>query len=293
MIVREVVVIGDVMLDVTVKPMAHIAPTSDTPSRVRLNRGGAAANMAEALARAGHHVTYVGACGTDFAAQLFEDALRSSGVDVALERVDAPSGVVVALVDEDGQRAMMTDRGANSMLGLEHVLAQLNRPFDHLHVSGYTLLDSSTIKVGRLALDRARELGLSTSVDVCSVAPLVAISPAAFMSAATGARTLFANEEEALALSGAVDVTGALDRLSQDFSEVVITRGELGARARCDGVDYEVSSMSEVVVDTTGAGDAATGAYLGARLGGAAPPEALRAAMTASASVVGGLGAVG
>ena len=48
MIARDVVVIGDVMLDVIVKPAVEIAPTSDTPSRVRLSRGGSAANLAEA-----------------------------------------------------------------------------------------------------------------------------------------------------------------------------------------------------------------------------------------------------
>src|SRR5271155_2433422 len=128
------------MLDVIVKPLVDVAPTSDTPSRVRLSRGGAAANTAESLAQAGHHVTYVGACGADATAELFEDALRRSGIDLALQRVDAAGGVV-AVVDVDGQRAMMTDRGANSMLDLTHVLRQLEQPCDHLHVSGYTLLD--------------------------------------------------------------------------------------------------------------------------------------------------------
>jgi len=155
---RDVVVVGDVMLDVVVKPDIEIAPTSDTPSRVRLTRGGAAANVAEALARAGHHVKYVGACGDDPAAQLFEVTLRRAGVDVSLERVDEATGVVVAVVDVTGQRAMMTDRGANSKLRLEHVLDILEGPFDHLHVSGYTLLDPLTADVGRGALARANEL---------------------------------------------------------------------------------------------------------------------------------------
>ena len=289
----RVLVVGDVMLDVVVKPDTAIAPTSDTPSRVRLRRGGAAANMAEALARAGHHVTYVGASGTDLAAQLFEETLHRAGVETALERLDSSSGVVVALVDREGERAMMTDRGANSSLGLDHVLRVLHRSYDHLHVSGYTLLDPSTTDVGRGALERARELGLSTSVDVCSVAPLIQMTPAAFMTAATCADTLFANEEEALALSGGVDVDEAIDRLSKRFNEVVVTRGAHGARARLDGVDFDVTTTSDVVVDTTGAGDAATGAYLGARLDGTRPPEALALAMAASSRVVGGLGALG
>jgi sugar/nucleoside kinase (ribokinase family) len=289
----HVIVVGDVMLDVVVKPNSEIAPTSDTSSRVRLSRGGAAANTAESLARYGHHVTYVGAGGADLAAQLFEDTLRDAGVDVALERFDTPSGVVVALVRADAQRAMMTDRGANSMLGLEHVLHTLARPYDHLHVSGYTLLDPATTHVGRSALDHAHELGRSTSVDVCSVAPLVAMTPTAFLSAAHGAGTLFANEEEALALSGAADVTSAIDRLSGEFDEVVVTTGDQGARARRAGVDYVTPSASDEVIDTTGAGDAATGAYLAVRLSEGSIDEALAAAMSAASVVVRGLGSRG
>jgi ribokinase len=289
----RVVVVGDVMLDVVVKPDTNIAPTSDTSSTVRLHRGGAAANMAEVLVREGHHVTYVGACGTDLSAQLFEETLRGVGVDVALERIDSPSGVVVALVASDGQRAMMSDRGANSSLSLDHVLRVLERPFDHLHVSGYTLLDPATTHVGRGALSRAHDQGRSTSVDVCSVAPLMAMTPAAFLRAALGAHTLFANEEEALALSGAADVESAIERLSNDFDETVVTRGKDGARVRRDGVDFEVIATSGDVVDTTGAGDAATGAYLAVRLHHGSIEAALSAAMAAAALVVKGLGARG
>jgi sugar/nucleoside kinase (ribokinase family) len=45
------------------------------------------------------------------------------------------------------------------------------------------------------------------------------------------------------------------------------------------------------VLDTTGAGDAATGTYLGARLREEPPERALEDAMSASAHVVEGLGA--
>jgi ribokinase len=290
---REVVVIGDVMLDVVVKPDLDIAPTSDTPSRVRLSRGGSAANIAEALARGGHHVTYVGACGDDLAAQLFEDTLRDVGIDAVLERTDTTTGVVVAVVDAVGQRAMMTDRGANSRLGLDHVTRQLARAYDHLHVSGYTLLDPRTLDVGRVALESAQRLGRSTSVDVCSVAPLVAMSPRRFLEAARGASILFANEEEALVLTNCEEVVDAVRRLSLDFDEVIVTLGEHGARARFAGVDYSVPSLSRDVIDTTGAGDAATGAYLAVRLLEGSVDDALGAAMTAASDVVRGLGSRG
>ena len=293
MIARHVVVVGDVMLDVVVKPSTALASTSDTTSRVRLGRGGSAANMAEALARAGLHATYVGACGDDLAAKYFEDALREAGIDVALECVERATGVVVALVDPKGQRAMMTDRGANVDLGIAHVLRQLNQPFDHLHVSGYTLLDPRTTDVGRGALARAIALGRSTSVDVCSVAPLIEMTPAAFLKSAIGAHTIFANEEEALTLSESTDLALAMHRLAQDFKEVVVTCGEHGARAHANGLDYEAKSQSDDVYDTTGAGDAATGAYLAVRLRDGTINEALGAAMSAASIVVKGLGSKG
>jgi sugar/nucleoside kinase (ribokinase family) len=113
------------------------------------------------------------------------------------------------------------------------------------------------------------------------------------LKASSGAGTIFANEEEALALSGGLDIDAALGRLGQDFDEVVITQGESGARARRDGVDHVATTKSGVVVDTTGAGDAATGAYLAIRLSGGTIEQALEAAMSAASLVVGGLGSRG
>ena len=152
MTARRVVVVGDVMLDVLVKATAPIARTSDTPSRIRIGCGGAGANLAASLASCGYDVVYVGACGDDAARQIFVDGLLDSGVTASLQVTGTATGVVVALVGDDGQRSMLTDRGANPLLDESFVLAQLADPFDHLHVSGYTLLDASTRGAGAAAL---------------------------------------------------------------------------------------------------------------------------------------------
>jgi ribokinase len=290
---RRVVVVGDVMLDVIVKPAAAIAPTSDTPAHVRLSRGGSATNIAVAIAKFGHEVTFVGAAGDDVAATIIVDALTKTGVETALERVKQSTGVVVALVGDDAQRAMLTDRGANPHLSLGHVLAQLAEPFDHLHVSGYTLLDQSTRAVGTAALARAHELGCSTSIDVCSVAPLASVTPRVFLEAAANTTMLFANEEEALLLSGLGNVHSALDLLSEAFPEVMVTLGANGATAHSVEGRVDVRASSDSVLDTTGAGDAATGAYLALRLRGEPMESALHAAMREASLVVRGLGSLG
>ena len=288
---RRVIVVGDVMLDVIAKPLARVASTSDTPASVHVGRGGAAANMAAALAESGHEVVFVGACGDDPARAIFTDALAREGVDVRLQVTSGVTGTVVAVVADDAQRAMLTDRGANSLLDGSFILAQLDEPFEHVHVSGYTLLDAATRAAGASALRFARERGRHSSVDVCSVGPLSHVTPEVFLAAAREASMLFANEEEALALSGELDVEDALRSLARSFVEVLVTRGPHGAVAMCANEVARSASRSDLVLDTTGAGDAATGAFLGARLHGANLDDALALAMKASARVVRALGA--
>jgi sugar/nucleoside kinase (ribokinase family) len=290
-VIRRVVVVGDVMLDVVVRRLAPLAPTSDTPSSIRVTRGGSGASLAIAVASCGHEVIYVGAAGRDGAATIVADALRAANVTAQLEPVDAATGTVVALVGEDGQRAMLTDRGANSALSESFVLGRLAVPFDHLHVSGYLLLDPSTRAIGVAAMALAKARGRSTSVDVCSVAPLRDVTPEVFLGAAHGATQLFANEEEALVLTSTTNVDDALAFLATRFNEVVITRGSKGAVSAAGDVRTHVAASNATVLDTTGAGDAATGTYLGVRLDGDDVSGALAKAMAASARVVGELGA--
>lgn len=289
----RVLVVGDVMVDVVVKPTAPVAPTSDTPSRVRVGRGGSGANIALQLAAAGHEVTYVGAVGADALGELFRAELASAGVTARLQVAGRATGVVVAVVAPDGERAMMTDRGANAMLVMNEDVAELVTRADHVHVSGYTVLDEHTRAVASAVLALANESDVATSLDVCSVGPLAEVTPEAFLAAGAGASLLFANEEEALTLTRSNELTSALEWLGQRFAEVVVTRGARGASAVRDGATSAIAARATEVRDTTGAGDAATGAYLAARLSGHDVLESLSRAMRQASVVVRELGARG
>ena len=289
----RVVVLGDVMLDVVVQPTGRLAPTSDSSANILVARGGSGANVAIALRATGHHVDFVGASGRDAAGLVFVDALERGRVNARLQLCEAPTGTVVAIIADDGQRAMLTDSGANVRLEDSFVVEQLREPFDHIHVSGYLLLRASTRGIGENVLALARSRGIPSSVDVCSVAPLMAITPGVFLHSARDASMLFANDEEACALTDSENAGDALEVLARSYEEVVVTRGEFGAIAALGALRFTENALPVEVLDTTGAGDAATGTYLGARLNGEEPPEALARAMAAAAQVVGGLGALG
>ena len=288
----RILVVGDVMMDVVVRPHEAVAPTSDTPSSVRVARGGSAANVAVALARRvpDAEVVFVGCAGSDATAEWARSSLEESGVIARFQRVEGVTGVVVSLVAPDGQRAMMTDRGANPRLRVSDVVSEFG-DLRHLHVSGYQILDPATRGDVPNLLAQARRARATTSLDVCSLAPLLAAGVQIFSPSLAHTDYLFANEEEALALSGASSIDRALDVLASRVRVVVITRGSRGALAR-DGEHVALaSSVASTVVDTTGAGDAATGVFLGSHLTGHSVQMALDEAMQYAAGVVTRLGA--
>ncbi len=294
----KVVVIGDVMLDVAVSVRAPRSHGSDTPSRIVAVPGGAAANQAVWLARGGADVAVVGVVGDDPIGVAAIAALEAADVDVAwVRRAVRPTGVVVAIVDADGQRSMLTDRGANLALdraALAGVAATL-RAGDHVHVSGYVLLDEPTREAGLAARDLAIERGATWSIDACSEGPLRALGPSRFLEWASGASFLCANLDEGRALSGLDEPEAVAARLASKAAEVVVTAGAQGSvvATATSLVRRGSDAPPDSVADTTGAGDAYFATYLARRLTGASIDEAMRDAGGAASLAVASPGARG
>ncbi len=287
----RVAVVGDVMVDVVARVEAPFAHASDTPTRILTAPGGAAANQAVWLARAGAEVLLVAVVGDDPGGDASLRALERAGVDVScVRRVSGATGTVVALIEPDGQRSMLTDRGANLTLdrtAVAPLAGRLTRGA-HLHVSGYCLLDERTRAAGLAARDHARSAGATWSVDASSAGPLLEAGPARFLGWVGGADYLFANLDEGRALTGCTEPSDVLARLGHVAAEVVLTLGAAGALVADRGAVYALplEAVDVPVADTTGAGDALLGTYLARRLEGAQPPDAMAAAATAAAAAV-------
>jgi sugar/nucleoside kinase (ribokinase family) len=289
--VRPVVVVGDVGLDVIVRPQGTIQHGTDTRSDVTITPGGAGANTAAWLAAYGMDVTLLARIGDDHAGQTVRRDLEACGVTPVLV-VDAthPTCTVVVLVDSDGERTMFPDRGANRQLTDGDVdLAQLrlggeHAAVPHLHVSAYVLFDEGSRAAGLAALRHARSLGWTTSVDPQSPAHLRAVGPERFLDWIDGIDLLLPNDAELTTLGGD-------ERALRAVRAVVVTEDARGARWVCRAADgsldtVRVEAPSVEVVDPTGAGDAFNAGFLGAWLGGADPDVALRAGVEAGSAAV-------
>jgi ribokinase len=275
-----VVVIGDLMTDVVAWASGPLAHASDTPSQITTHPGGGGANVAARLAGLGVPTLLVARAGDDLAGRSALAQLRAEGVEthVAIDPVRA-TGTVVVIVEPTGERTMLPDRAANAALAPADLPVDELRAATHLHLSGYTLLDPGSRAAGLVALEHAREAGVSVSVDPASAAPIAAAGPRAFLDWVANADMLLPNLEEAVVLTGARRPEAAAWGLARGGRDVVITLGASGA-LWSDGeqVVRAAAADAPAPVDSTGAGDAFTAGWLAARLGGAEPAEALAAA---------------
>ena len=272
----RIVVIGDIGVDVLVAPRTPAVTGADVPARIRTEGGGAGANTAAWLAHLGAEVTLVARVGADAAGRAAVAELATTGVLPAVTvDPDEPTCTVVVLV-ENGDRTMLSDRGAAARLQPADLPALDGA--DHLHLSGYVLLDPTSRPAGLAALAAARAAGISTSVDP-QAAPALG---AEFREWVRGVDLLLPNADELDALGGS-----AADLITTGTARAVaVTDGARGARWIDGDGRWHAQAQPVDAVDPTGAGDAFDAGLLVAWLGGADPSESLRAGCVAGAAAV-------
>ncbi|MFB9837491.1 ribokinase [Actinoallomurus acaciae] len=244
----DVVVAGSVNADLVIRVDRRPgAGETVRGSDLATHPGGKGANQAVAAARLGGRVAFLGRAGTDGHGDLVRETLRSDGVDIGhLITTPGANGVALITVDPSGDNSIIVSPGANAKVTEQDVAAARPLFADAAVVS---LQLEIPVDAGVAAARTADEEGarvvfnLSPAADVPD--ELIALCD-----------PLVVNEHEA-AFLGDTRPTGLLARGARS---VVITRGADGALvADANGVT-EVPSPRAEVVDTTGAGDAFTGA---------------------------------
>jgi sugar/nucleoside kinase (ribokinase family) len=290
----EVLVVGDLMVDVIASMSTPLARDSDTPSTVTTHGGGSAANVAAWLAALGVRTTFVGCVGDDALGRASLAVMADAGIDVSRLVVDdtRETGTCVVLVEPGGRRSMLPDPGANDALVSGDLVGSLFRPGCHLHLSGYTLLRDGSRDAGLVAVTRALEVGMTVSVDPSSAALLDAVGAPAFLQWTQGTSLLLPNVDEALALTRSSTVTEAAAELATSYGEVVVTLGEHGALWQSGFITATApAERGADVVDTTGAGDAFAAGFRASWLLHPAPETALASGNRLAARAIGKVGA--
>lgn len=287
---HRVLVVGDVMTDVIVRPEGPLVVGSDRRARIGLYPGGSACNQAAWMAHFDVPVAFAGRVGQrDVALQ--ETALRDAGVTPLLAAdADHDTGMLIAIISDKGERSFFTDRGANDGLCAADLPLSLLDGLKLLHVSGYALFTPGPRAAVMALMAVARARGIIVTVDPGSVGFLQEVGPSDFLGWTSDATIMFPNAEEAACLSGTNDPTAQIRFLTARYELVAIKRGSEGAEVANKSVRLKAAAPETEVIDTTGAGDAFLAAFLAAHLANEPIDKCLDRAVRAGARATTTLG---
>jgi ribokinase len=275
-------VLGDLVLDVVLAPAGPLRRGTDVAGRVSFRQGGSAATTARWLARLGTEVALVTAVGDDGLGEALVAHLESLGVTVHALRIrGARTGRLGVLVEEDGERSFVADRGAIQRLSPRSLDPRWFGGLDLLHLPAYSLVGDTLAAAASRAARLARQGGAAVSIDLASAGFLAAEGPARILGrvAEIGPDVLLATHAEAeAAVQG--DRPAGLLRLAP---LVVVKEGAHGAAVYVRGVPEPlgVPTLPAGARDTTGAGDAFDAGFLAAWIQLSRGTEALGAARPA------------
>jgi sugar/nucleoside kinase (ribokinase family) len=279
------------MLDVVVALQAPINYGEDTPSKITTHGGGAAGNVASWIAHAGTGASIVARVGNDSAGAALISEFDDLKVDhSSLKKTSDATGVVVVLVDKNGERTMFPETGANSGLVLSDMPSL--KGFDAAYVSGYALLNPRS-RAGVLEMiGDIKSAGLPLFYDTVTVGAMKEVDRALIHSWLPLMDYVLPNEEEALYVADAQDIDGALTKLLELCPTVIIKRGSAGASAQERGGNrIDIDVVTTVVADTTGAGDSFAGGFIAAKISGSDLQTSVTAGVTLAATCVANIGA--
>ena len=247
--------LGDLVDDVVVRLDGPINLASDTAAHIRRRPGGSAANVAVAAARQGAASRFIGQVGDDPMGDVLVSQLTSIGVDMSSVRRSGSTGTIVVVVDQHGERSMLTDR--QTCVDLSEPDTSWLDGVTELHVPFYSLVDAPLSDTAATLIAWAHEREIAVSIDVSSVALIEEVGAAAVreLLGQLAPAVIFANEDEANTLDISFSVGQALTVVKRGAGTAVIYR---------PGADVEqVAAVPiDTVADSTGAGDAFAAGFL-------------------------------
>ncbi|HXD28248.1 MAG TPA: ribokinase [Arthrobacter sp.] len=294
--VGRIVVVGSLNADLTIYTERLPGPGETLQgSGFGVNPGGKSANQAVAAGRLGADVALLGAVGDDANGSLLLASCSDAGVDTtAVRTVDGvETGVALITVDAAGENSIVISPGANGAVGPADIAAAAGL------FAGASVVCLCLEVAPETVVAAARAGHDAGATVVLNLSPYAPITPE--LAAATGVLLVNAHEAsqflDGAGIPGPDDPVGAWAPVAERFAargldRVVVTLGAHGSVV-LDQEDDAGAPITRIAptrvraVDTTGAGDAFTGAIAtrlaaGERLADAAAFASVAAALAAT-----------
>jgi len=224
-------------------------------AQMKTAAGGSAANTVYGIVQLGGTAGLCGAVSDDAFGALYRRDMEASGVQFTPRIADGVSGTCVVLISNDAQRTMLTCLGVSSELASGDVDVQMLENSDYIYLEGYLFDSDMATETMQHAITLAKRAGVKVAFTASDAFCIDRHRDTFLKLIKDDVDLLFANAQEAQALTAASDTDAALSALSEMCSGVAVTDGEQGSILRINNETVRVAPHRVKAVDTTGAGD--------------------------------------
>ncbi len=261
----DVICLGLACADVMARPVESFPPRGklELIPTLEIHLGGLAAVAAAVIAKLGGSVAFMGKLGTDGFGDYCAGALENCGVDLRYLQRTTSEGTpaTVVLVSNDGERTFLHHSGCSRTLRESDINTEKFHGAKHVHWGGPAVtpgLDGPPIS---RILEKAKSIGLTTSVDTCYDG--LDVWYPRIETALPFLDVVMSSLEEARMYTGKKEPEAIADfYLDRGPDIAVIKLGDGGMFVKSTIERMRVPAHRVDVVDTTGAGDAACGAFV-------------------------------
>jgi len=255
----------------------------------KMQGGGSAANSIVGVSQFGGKAFYSCKVASDELGEFFMQDLADKGIGSNWDNKVRPDGVTgqcLVLVTPDAERTMNTFLGITSTFSVSDLVESELANSKYLYIEGYLVATD----LGQASMKEAKRIaeqnGVKTSITFSDPSMVKFFSDSLHEIIGDGVDLLFCNEEEAKTFTQRDNLIDAREKLKESAATFVITQGSNGAMI-WDGTTFiDIEPYPVEAINTNGAGDMFSGAFLFGMTNRHSHAEAGKLASLASSRVV-------
>ena len=255
----------------------------------KMSGGGSAGNTVVAINQFGGKSFYSCLVAKDDLGKFFLEDIKRNGVDTNLTYENCPpghSGRCLVMTTPDAHRTMNTFLGVSSFLSPEHLDEGAIKNSEYVYLEGYLVASPKGLEAMKAARKIAERNKVSIALTFSDPSMVKYFSKQMQEIVGASVDLLFCNEEEAMIYTGTSSVAEAREKLKEVAKRFAITLGANGALIFDGDTFINIEPYKVRAIDTNGAGDMFSGAFMYGITHGHSYAEAGKIASLASSRVV-------
>ena len=231
----------------------------------KMSGGGSAGNTIVAVNQFGGKSFYSCLVAKDELGKFFLEDIRRNGVDTNLKYEDCPpghSGRCLVMTTPDAHRTMNTFLGVSSFLSPDQLDEEAIKNSEYIYLEGYLVASPKGLEAMKAARKIAERNKVSVALTFSDPSMVKYFSQQMEEIVGASVDLLFCNEEEAMIYTGTNSIAEAREKLKQVAKRFAITLGANGALIFDGDTFINIEPYKVKAIDTNGAGDMFSGAFM-------------------------------